>query len=88
MLVDDLQKVRDAELGDAPREARQIGEHHRPAFAEQVPNAPVDRLDVCVGRRSQLDQNATASLRLRRLPIAYKETIRFRMRAAPQKQSV
>ena len=39
VLVDDLEKVDDPELGDAPREAGQIGEHHRPVLTEEVPDA-------------------------------------------------
>ena len=55
MLVDDLEKVEDAEALDLARESRQVGEHHRPVLAEQVPDSAIDLVDVGTRFRAFLD---------------------------------
>ena len=62
VLVDDLEKVNDPELGDAPREAGQIGEHHRPVLTEEVPDALVDALGGGALLRELLDESPQPDL--------------------------
>ena len=52
----------DAELGDTPGEAGQIGENDGAVLAEQLPDAPVDRLPIGAGTAAFLDQGPQATL--------------------------
>jgi hypothetical protein len=64
--MDRLQEMDDAELGDAPRKTRQVRVHDRPALAEEIPDAPVDRLLVGAGPQPLLDQPLEPAFRLER----------------------
>jgi len=73
--VNDLQKMDDAELLDAAREARQIREHHCPAFAEQVPDALVDLLRVGAGLAALLDQRPQPVLAHLQIPVLHRARV-------------
>ena len=48
-LIDDLEEVDDAELGDVAGEAGEIGEHDGPGLAKEIPDAGVQGGAVCAG---------------------------------------